>query len=371
MRRLLSLCLIVCLVFCLLPAMSAASASGSGVCFIATNDNLLELTYQPYWQNSTIYVPYTVFVNFKVYNSFHQSSNTASLYSSTKQLYFDLNTGETYDGNGTYYNITPVSRGGQIYVPLDFICGQYGLTWSYIDGGEYGDVCRIKDGSVFLTDDQFLTAAKPLMVSRYNAYVGNSGGNWGGGGGGGTASDSGSIVYLSFVGLPSSALLDSLVEYGVRAAFFLTADEIRQSPDTVRRIVGEGHSVGALCSADPSAEYAEISSLLLDAARVKTVLIASAAPEYDESCIHVAVSTAWCSGTTTRTASRTAQASPTPRSHRLPRVPPRAARRAHPLLRRDRRLPPLRAQLHKRQRLHRPRPLRGQRPGTRMIRRTL
>ena len=123
------------------------------------------------------------------------------------------------------------------------------------------------------------------MVSRYNAYVGNSGGNWGGGGGGGTASDSGSIVYLSFVGLPSSALLDSLVEYGVRAAFFLTADEIRQSPDTVRRIVGEGHSVGALCSADPSAE---ISSLLLDAARVKTVLIASAAPEYDESCIHVA-----------------------------------------------------------------------------------
>lgn len=78
------------------------------------------------------------------------------------------------------------------------------------------------------------------------------------------------------------------MEYGVRAAFFLTADEIRQSPDTVRRIVGEGHSVGALCSADPSAEYAEISSLLLDAARVKTVLIASAAPEYDESCIHVA-----------------------------------------------------------------------------------
>ena len=41
MRRLLSLCLIVCLVFCLLPAMSAASASGSGVCFIATHDNLL------------------------------------------------------------------------------------------------------------------------------------------------------------------------------------------------------------------------------------------------------------------------------------------------------------------------------------------
>ena len=77
MRRLAALLLILCLVFCLLPTMSAAS--GISVCFIAANDNLLELSYQPYWQGSTIYVPYTVFVNFKIYNSFHQSSNTASL----------------------------------------------------------------------------------------------------------------------------------------------------------------------------------------------------------------------------------------------------------------------------------------------------
>lgn len=111
MRRLAALLLILCLVFCLLPTMSAAS--GISVCFIAANDNLLELSYQPYWQGSTIYVPYTVFVNFKIYNSFHQSSNTASLYSSTKQLYFNLDSGETYDGNGTYYNVTPISRGGR------------------------------------------------------------------------------------------------------------------------------------------------------------------------------------------------------------------------------------------------------------------
>ena len=65
MRRLAALLLILCLVFCLLPTMSAAS--GISVCFIAANDNLLELSYQPYWQGSTIYVPYTVFVNFKAF----------------------------------------------------------------------------------------------------------------------------------------------------------------------------------------------------------------------------------------------------------------------------------------------------------------
>ena len=38
---------------------------------------------------------------------------------------------------------------------------------------------------MFLTDDQFLTAAKPLMETRYNAYVSSNGGSvdWGGGGG--------------------------------------------------------------------------------------------------------------------------------------------------------------------------------------------
>lgn len=286
MRRLLPLLLVLCLVFSMLPA--AGFASGVSVCFIATNESMLELSYQPYWQGSTIYVPYTVFVNFKIYNSFHQSSNTASLYSSTKQLYFDLNSGETYDGNGTYYNVTPISRGGVVYVPLNFVCDQYGLTWSYINGSGYGDVCRIKDANASLTDQQFLTAAKPLMESRYNAYVSGYGGSSNWGGGGTTYPDSDCVVYLSFVGLPSDALLEALSSYGVRAAFFLTADEIRESPATVRHIVGQGHSVGALCSSDPAAEYAEISSLLLDAARVKTLLIASASPEFDEVCRHTA-----------------------------------------------------------------------------------
>ena len=102
MRRLVSLFLICCLALCMLPLGSAAAASN--VCFIATNDSLEQLTYQPYFSGSTIYVPYTVFANFNIYNTYHQGSSTASLYSSSKQLYFDMNTGETYDGEGNYYN---------------------------------------------------------------------------------------------------------------------------------------------------------------------------------------------------------------------------------------------------------------------------
>ena len=70
MRRLVSLFLICCLALCLLPLGSAAAASN--VCFIATNDSLEQLTYQPYFSGSTIYVPYTVFANFNIYNTYHQ-----------------------------------------------------------------------------------------------------------------------------------------------------------------------------------------------------------------------------------------------------------------------------------------------------------
>ena len=145
MRRLVSLFLICCLALCLLPLGSAAAASN--VCFIATNDSLEQLTYQPYFSGSTIYVPYTVFANFNIYNTYHQGSSTASLYSSSKQLYFDMNTGETYDGEGNYYNVTPISRGGVVYVPVEFVCQQYGLSWSYIEGSDYGDVCPVPHSS--------------------------------------------------------------------------------------------------------------------------------------------------------------------------------------------------------------------------------
>lgn len=285
MRRLVSLFLICCLALCLLPLGSAAAASN--VCFIATNDSLEQLTYQPYFSGSTIYVPYTVFANFNIYNTYHQGSSTASLYSSSKQLYFDMNTGETYDGEGNYYNVTPISRGGVVYVPVEFVCQQYGLSWSYIEGSDYGDVCRIVDSDVHLTDAQFLTAAKQLMSTRYEAYINNNPG--------GTDDpipgidpQSDCIVYLSFVGLPSAKLLDQLKEHSVSAGFFLTADELRESPDTVRRIVGEGHSIGVLCYSEPISEYSEFCDLLFEAAHATTVLIAAGDKLYDEVCKNAA-----------------------------------------------------------------------------------
>ena len=68
----------------------------------------------------------------------------------------------------------------------------------------------------------------------------------------------------------------------------MTADEVRENPGVIRRIVGEGHGIGVLCSEDPAAEYQETADLIFEAARVNTVLIAAALPEFDKACTSAA-----------------------------------------------------------------------------------
>lgn len=274
-----TLCFFLILLIALLPC--TAMAADSSVCFIAINDDLLPLTSQAYSQGGQYYVPASVFSRLRIYSSYHAGSSTAELTGSAKQMFFNVETGETYDSNNNYYTSSAIMRGGTVYVPVDFVCRQFGLSWSYIRGDGYGDVCRITDGSNSLSNEIFMTAARPLMVSRYNEYTGSSiSPNTGND----DVSSADSVIFLSFQGLPSSDALTILSGYGIKATFFLTADEIESSPATVRRIIGEGHNVGALCSTSPALEYAAVSSALWNEAHAATVLVASASREYDAAC---------------------------------------------------------------------------------------
>ena len=273
------------LIFALALLPGAALASGGTVCFIAVNDDLLPLSSQAVSVGGQYYVPAGVFAQFRIYSSWHESASTAELTSASRQMFFNLSTGETWDSSDRYYSTSAVMRGSTVYVPLDFVCRQFGLSWSYIRGSGYGDVCRITDGGAALSDALFLRAAQPLMASRYAEYTGSSlptGGNEG------DVSSAESVVFLSFRGLPSMEALDTLDAYGVKAAFFLSAREIETSPDVVRRLAGSGHNVGALCSADPAGDFTAFSDALWSAAHMTSVLAASSSREYDAAC------SAWC-----------------------------------------------------------------------------
>ena len=279
-KRIVPALLAVCLLLaCLLPGGAAAA---DDVCFISVNDTLLELSSSAYTAGGVTYVPYTAFNYFQINSTYFSSSTTAMLYTTERQLFLDISQGYSFDAAGTRYEAQALFHNGQVYVPVGFVCSFFGLSWSYISGKGYGDLCRIKDAGVQLTDSKFFAAAASLMQRRYNAYK--------------SAlepqpetpvtpppadpaeSHSDTTVTFSFEGLPDEAVLAALQAWSVKACFFLSAEQLRQAPDTVRRIVAAGHSIGLLCPAgDVAGSYGQASRLLFEAARVRTVLVAAPA----------------------------------------------------------------------------------------------
>ena len=78
-----------------------------------------------------------MFSEFRIYNDYHSAISTARLYSATKQMFFNVATGETYDSENNFYTSSAIMLGSTVYVPVDFVCRQFGLSWSYIRGSGY------------------------------------------------------------------------------------------------------------------------------------------------------------------------------------------------------------------------------------------
>jgi len=284
MHRRITACILVLLLVA--PFVVTASADSSGLCFTATNDHLLELSSMTAFVGGVSYVPAKVFFTYGVYYNYFEAESTATLYNSSKQIYFDLTNGNSYDSYNTPYSVSAVFKYGQVYVPADWVCRYFGLGYSYISGTGYGDVLRLKNGGEVLSDSQFLDAATTTMRNRYNDYYGNSdpvlpsvspsqlqpsATN-------GTAS-----VSLCFIGLPSGKTLDSLDNYSVKVCFFVTAEEASGSPDTIRRICGSGHSIGIYCTTSPESECGAAADVIFEAAQVRPILVSSPAAIFQSS----------------------------------------------------------------------------------------
>ena len=265
----------------LVPVAQTAAADSSGLCFTATNDTLLELSSMAVFIGGSSYVPAKAFSVFGVYLNYFDSESTVLLYNSTKQIFFELSSGKTYDSSYTTYYVSATYQNGQVYLPVSWMCTYFGLYYSYTSGVGYGDILRIKNGSEVLSDAAFLEAASSLMKNRYIEYYGttdpfspspspSSGGQTG-------SQGYGSSVTLNFIGLPSAALLDRLNNSSAKLCFFVTADEVSNAPDTIRRIYGSGHSLGIYCNSSPETECERISALIFEATQARPTLIYSPA----------------------------------------------------------------------------------------------
>lgn len=292
-RKIFLLTACLCLMFCCLAG--PGTLADGEICFIAVNDRLLEISSTPYFSNGVTYVPYWVFTDydFKIYYSYFAETSTAMLYNSDRQLFFDMKNNTAYDDRDNTYSYRAVLRNGSVYVPATLVCNFFGgMACSYINGGKYGDVLRIKDSSFALTDTLFMLAADLPMQLRYEAYMAAQ-----------KPSESapepdipdpdtppnhdGVKVYLSFTGLPGDGILSALRSQNSGACFFLTAEQVRSDPELVRRLDGEGFKLGVLCSGDTLGDYEETSRLIFEAAHAKTLLVTALGVDA-ESCARAA-----------------------------------------------------------------------------------
>lgn len=263
LRRFTAFAIALLLFAVLLPKQGHASASG--VYFTAANENLLELSSEtmPFYSGGILYVSSRLFEGTDLGVSYarHTALGLATLYTSTKDLRFDLAGQVTYDKQNNFYSGYAIERSGVVFFPLKLVCQYFDLTWSYSET-DFVPLIRVKSSSVVLSDRDFIYAAASLMSDWYGEY---RRGQTSQPGHPSLGPDSpvvtdppvqaaeGQKVYLLFDGQDALELLPALD--GVQATFLLAAEDM-DNGDLLRALVAGGHAPVLRLTAETEEEAA-------------------------------------------------------------------------------------------------------------------
>jgi len=291
---LVSLAIVIGLSWALLPVSRAAVIPY----FISVNDNILPFndSTMPLRINDVYFIPHNVLADVGVHYVAVVSAEQLHLYrGATRSVEFDITQGVTIDQDGTMRG-WPAARmiGNRFYVPLREVANFFGLTYEIlpiIQGITPHDtnvsIIRIQP-DLLLNGPSFVGIHRDSLIDTYRRHFGiqppprppdlpEP-----------TLPDiveippdfSDVIIYLSFFDLSAGGLADILDLFGsppavigYRAVFFASAADIAENPGLIRRIFGSGHSLGIHLVDGTYEEYLETSALLLEAARMRSVLI--------------------------------------------------------------------------------------------------
>ena len=240
--------LILCAVLCagLLQALPP-KADAAGVTFFAVDETLLELGYGSIYYGGELYVSPGVFTNVEgVYSSYSGTQKLLNMYNASNTLVFDLNAGTAYTVGGSNHSVSATTSGGSIYVPLNFCCTYFGVSYSYFQT-DLGPMIRLKTGQQVLSDTTFVSAVSAVMKQRYDAYTAAHPEQY-------TPPVKMALCLCGSLSDDTGELLDYLRDSSVPAAFFTDAESIRSYPEIILRIYTEGHAIGALAETSEEAE---------------------------------------------------------------------------------------------------------------------
>ncbi len=188
-----------------------------------------------------------------------------------RYITFDTESFFAYCSDGSQvYVMTYTLRGGELYVPAEFVCEYFGFVFESTQDGKVIRIRNIEDAMELeallreytVESDSSDETLDPEFESDRTYF------------------EERSNVYLLFENCPADNtgdILDLLDEYNGRATFFMTYEAMSQYPDTVIRIVASGHSVGTYINEydaeSISEQITQSNALLRELTRQKTRLI--------------------------------------------------------------------------------------------------
>lgn len=272
-------------------SLSGAQAAEGKITILALNDQVItpiSSTNMPIQVGGTYYLPYTVFdpnvVDVDLGVKYSLRDNVLTLYTKQALLKYDLNAGTCEDRDGNTGYTRAIVRGSMIYVSMPSVCSFFGIQ-SYQEATVYGQVIRLTTGSAVLSDRDFMDSALSTSIAdAYKKYWQSQESQPPSPSPSQSVSPSPSVttpspspsptntdsgdkryvtVYLAFRhtdGTGLADILDILARENRSALFFLPPDAIGDNAALIRRMVGEGHSVGLSVAGGPASDAAQLLS---------------------------------------------------------------------------------------------------------------
>lgn len=246
-RRMFTILLLLSVLLSMLPGASAAEAA----CFVGVNDTIpmyLPADQAPYYKNSVLYIPYTVF-NVSpggVTASYNAGNESLALFTRAKRLVYDLQAGTVTDEAQKVGKYEAVYRNGLLYIPASRAISHFGLSYTMLTSNTGSSVLRITDGSQKLDNTTFIKKAETLISIILDQERSQSGNNTQQTDTENNEEPTGpATVYLAFTGeAVSEETLKVLKDQEIFAAFFLTLQQMRDNRELVREIYAAGHRIG-------------------------------------------------------------------------------------------------------------------------------
>ena len=301
MRRILAVLLCLSLLFPLFSASNPSYAADSYLITIA-EDQVLDSVgdnEMAVYIDGIIYAPYTTLQKMNsVYANYNEAEQLVTVYRVGAIMYFELDTGLTYDLQQRSIRVSAKMRDGVPYLPVSIVTAWMGMYFSYISAESSGvgyPVIRLASDKPALADNVILSRNASRLRSVARARNKASG----------IEVPADPVVVpprttaLLFTGLPEvlpadengnlptqplSSLLSVLEGNTMPAAFFLKQEELLPGAETLRELVSRGFSVGILLSSaeDPVGEAQACSQLYAQLLHQRVRLVCSAGLELTE-----------------------------------------------------------------------------------------